>query len=200
MVLSLKQETERLNARAMPSKIEKIGRLKKMHLKNFMCHENLVVDFNERVNIFVGHNGSGKSAILTALVIGLGCSASTASRSSNIKRMYNEILDNILHKYIEILTIVSELIRRGENSCTIEITLDNNYIDAYEPEKYGRTISVSRHITLSGASSYKIRDEAGTVQSTSLTELKQLLMYMNIQVDNPICVLNQDAARTFLKE
>lgn len=93
-----------------------------------------------------------------------------------------------------------ELIRRGESSCTIEVLLDNDGIDAYDPEKYGKTILVTRHITSSGASSYKIRDEANVIRSTSLTELKQMLMYMNIQVDNPICVLNQEAARTFLKE
>lgn len=94
----------------------------------------------------------------------------------------------------------TELIRRGESSCTIEVFLDNDGIDAYDPEKYGTIISVTRHITSSGASSYKIKDQANTVRSTSLAELRQMLMYMNIQVDNPICVLNQEAARTFLKE
>lgn len=45
-----------------------------------------MINFNERVNLLVGNNGSGKSAILTALVVGLGCKASATNRSSNIKR------------------------------------------------------------------------------------------------------------------
>lgn len=51
-----------------------------------MCHQNLEVDFNKRTNLLIGNNGSGKSAVLTALIIGLGCKANATNRSSNIKR------------------------------------------------------------------------------------------------------------------
>jgi hypothetical protein len=62
------------------------GKILKMILKNFMCHGNLLVDFNKRVNILVGNNGSGKSAVLTALIIGLGSKAAATNRSSSLKR------------------------------------------------------------------------------------------------------------------
>lgn len=65
------------------------GKIVRMQLKNFMCHTNLVVDFNSNITIIVGNNGSGKSAILTALALGLGCRASTTSRSSSIKRRFS---------------------------------------------------------------------------------------------------------------
>ena len=37
-----------------------------------------------QVNFITGHNGSGKSALLTGLVVGLGGKASTTSRGSQI--------------------------------------------------------------------------------------------------------------------
>lgn len=51
-----------------------------------MCHERLKVDFNSRANLLIGQNGSGKSAILTALIVGLGCRATATNRSKSIKR------------------------------------------------------------------------------------------------------------------
>lgn len=62
------------------------GKLLRMRLINFMCHENLVINFHNRINLLIGNNGSGKSAILTALVIGLGSNARITNRSKNIKR------------------------------------------------------------------------------------------------------------------
>lgn len=62
------------------------GKILRMRLINFMCHSNLVVDFNRRVNLLIGNNGSGKSAVLTALVVGLGSNASKTNRSANMKR------------------------------------------------------------------------------------------------------------------
>lgn len=62
------------------------GKILRMQLKNFMCHRNLVVEFNKRANLLVGNNGSGKSAVLAALTIGLGCSANLTNRSSSVKR------------------------------------------------------------------------------------------------------------------
>lgn len=62
------------------------GKILRMHLRNFMCHGNFTIDFNKNVNLLVGSNGSGKSAVLTALIVGLGAKANVTSRSSNIKR------------------------------------------------------------------------------------------------------------------
>lgn len=73
-------------------------------------------------------------------------------------------------------------------------------MDTYDKELYGDKITVSRNILASGSSSYKLKDSGGRVISHSRQDLLKLMLYMNIQVDNPVFVLNQDAARTFLKE
>lgn len=50
-----------------------------------MCHQNLVIDFGENLNFIIGQNGSGKSAILTAIIIALGGKANFTNRGSSIK-------------------------------------------------------------------------------------------------------------------
>lgn len=154
------------------------GKILKMQLKNFMCHRNLIIDFNKRANLLVGNNGSGKSAILAALTVGLGCSANSTNRSSSLK----------------------QLIKHGETQATIEIHLENDSFDAFERDVYGNKIIVIRTVNASGGTSYKLKSENGTIISTSRSELHKLIMYLNIQVDNPVCVLNQDLARSFLKD
>lgn len=93
-----------------------------------------------------------------------------------------------------------ELIRTGEASATIEVHLSNNGGDSYEYDKYGDRIVVVRQISQSGSSSYKLKNANGNVISTSRADLLKLILYMNIQVDNPICVMTQDASRSFLRE
>lgn len=92
------------------------------------------------------------------------------------------------------------MIKRGENTATIEIQLENCDGDGYEIDKFGNKIVVIRTLTASGSSSYKLKNQLGQTVSTSRDELMRILMYLNIQVDNPVCVLNQDAARSFLRE
>ncbi|WP_055076926.1 AAA family ATPase [Pseudanabaena sp. 'Roaring Creek'] len=41
--------------------------IQQVKIKNFRCFENLTVNLNPDVNIFVGNNGSGKSAVLDAI-------------------------------------------------------------------------------------------------------------------------------------
>lgn len=94
----------------------------------------------------------------------------------------------------------AELIRRGENSATIDIHISNDGSDSYEHNKYGNRIIVVRHITLGGASTYKLKSEKGIVIATKRSELLKMIMFMNIQVDNPVCILTQDASRSFLRE
>lgn len=50
-----------------------------------MCHDALEVVLNPNVNFIVGRNGSGKSAILTALTVGLGARANVTSRGASVK-------------------------------------------------------------------------------------------------------------------
>ena len=46
------------------------GYIKKVKLRNFMSHENFELELGPQLNFIVGNNGSGKSAILTAITIG----------------------------------------------------------------------------------------------------------------------------------
>uniref|UniRef100_A0A182LZS7 Structural maintenance of chromosomes protein 6 n=1 Tax=Anopheles culicifacies TaxID=139723 RepID=A0A182LZS7_9DIPT len=154
------------------------GKVLKIVLKNFMCHRHLAVDFNKRANLLVGKNGSGKSAILAALTIGLGCNASQTNRCNSLK----------------------DLIKHGESQAVIEIHLENTCFDAYEKERFGSRIICERTLQASGGGSYKLKNEHGHVVSTSRAELLKVLLAFNIQVDNPICVLNQDLARSLLKD
>lgn len=78
--------------------------------------------------------------------------------------------------------------------------LANDGGDSYEPELYGDRIIVIRHITSAGTSTYKIQNANGRTISTSRSDLMKMTLYMNIQVDNPICVMTQDATRSFLRE
>ncbi|XP_073832880.1 structural maintenance of chromosomes 6 [Musca autumnalis] len=168
-------QSQRANTTIIHDK--RCGKILLMHLTNFMCHSNLTVEFHSRVNFLVGSNGSGKSAILAALVLGLGGSAKTTNRSRSAKAF----------------------IKNGETTAKIEIVLANDGPQPYEPEEYGDKIIIVRTISMSSGS-YAIKNESGHVVSKKVDDLHRILMYHNVQVDNPVFVLNQDSAREFLKE
>lgn len=64
-------------------------------MRNFMCHDALEVDLNPNVNFIVGRNGSGKSAILTAIMIGLGSKSKITNRGTSVKGRQNYFLNNL---------------------------------------------------------------------------------------------------------
>lgn len=71
----------------------------------------------------------------------------------------------------------------------------------FQGEIYGKEITVVRHINgTSGASTYKLKNENNRVVTSTRQDLVKLCCYLNIQVENPVLILNQDAARSFLKE
>ncbi|KAJ8681598.1 hypothetical protein QAD02_017390 [Eretmocerus hayati] len=150
------------------------GKILRVSVKNFMCHDHLEVVFNEQVNFIIGKNGSGKSAILTALTVGLGARASATDRGASAK----------------------EFIKTGKTSGSVEIDLTNRGPLAYKYETYGDKITVIR--TIGNTSSYRIKNYRGETISTKKEELNKIVSCMNIQVDNPVSVLSQDAARSFL--
>ena len=110
-------------------------------------------------------------------------------------------------------------IRSGQNSASVEITLRNegNYSifkcwwssicewsnrvkqylidfligeDSYRPDVYGKSISIIRTITKTGAGGYKIKDSNGKIVCDKKVreELDRILENFGIQVDNPIAV------------
>ncbi|XP_061708220.1 uncharacterized protein LOC133518575 [Cydia pomonella] len=158
-----------------PVEADTDGSICSIHVRNFFCHDNLQIDLNKNVNFVVGRNGSGKSAILTALVVGLGGRASATNRGNN------------LHSFI----------KKGANSASVEIKIRNSSEQAYKHDVYGDYITVERHLNASGGSSYKVKNAAGKVISTKFDEVNNIITAHDIQVDNPISVLNQDDARGF---
>ncbi|XP_037298719.1 structural maintenance of chromosomes protein 6 [Manduca sexta] len=151
------------------------GLIVSVRVRNFFCHENLEINLNPNVNFIVGRNGSGKSALLSALVVGLGGRAADTNRGSSL----------------------STFIKKGTNSATVEIKIKNNSPNAYKHDVYGDYITVVRTINASGGSSYKVKAASGEVVSTKYEEVNAIILAHDIQVNNPISVLNQDDARSF---
>lgn len=158
------------------------GSIKSITLQNFMCHSNFQLQLNPRINFISGLNGSGKSAIQTAIVVGFGGRASITDRGSSLKT----------------------LIKFGCSSAVISITIANceqesDVIGPFRPEVYGKEITVVRTILDSGNNPCKILNEYGKVVRGYKNELKKLTLHFNIFVDNPLCVMNQNMVKTFHK-
>ncbi|KAJ8356926.1 hypothetical protein SKAU_G00197200 [Synaphobranchus kaupii] len=154
-----------------------VGLVESIFLKNFMCHSLLgPFPFGDNVNFVIGNNGSGKSAILTALIVGLGGKATTTNRGSSLKGFVKE----------------------GESSADVSITLRNRGQDAYKPEVFGPAIIVELRISSEGLRTYKLKSKMGQLVSTKKEELVSILDHFNIQVDNPVSILTQEMSKHFL--
>lgn len=55
-----------------------------------MCHDHFAVDLGPLINFIVGKNGSGKSAVLTAITLCLGGKASATNRGQSLKSFIKE--------------------------------------------------------------------------------------------------------------
>lgn len=152
------------------------GIVEKIELRNFMCHANFSIEFGPKVNLVMGRNGSGKSAILTAIMIALGGKTSSTNRGSSLK----------------------DLVKKGEHSATITVTVRNQGSDAFKPEAYGSHIVIERRILAEGGGTWKMKSASGKIVATTKSELESFCDFANIQPDNPIHILTQDTARQFL--
>ncbi|MBN3308903.1 SMC6 protein, partial [Amia calva] len=154
-----------------------IGVIESISLKNFMCHNLLgPFEFGPNVNFIVGNNGSGKSAILTALIVGLGGKATITSRGLSLKGF----------------------VKHGENSADVTIKLRNRGTDAFKGDLYGDCIIIEQRISADGSRTCKLKSKSGHVISNKKEELTAILDHFNIQVDNPVSVLNQEMSKQFL--
>ena len=62
------------------------GVLESITCINFMCHDYLQVSLGPLINFIVGHNGSGKSAVLSAITLCLGGKATDTNRGGSLRR------------------------------------------------------------------------------------------------------------------
>ncbi|KAJ5639846.1 uncharacterized protein N7484_007708 [Penicillium longicatenatum] len=152
------------------------GILESVDCYNFMCHEHFSVTLGPLINFICGKNGSGKSAILTALTLCLGGKASATNRGQSLKNF----------------------IKEGKENSNIVVRIKNQGEGAYRPEVFGKSIIVERHFNRSGSSGFKIKAEKGNLISTKKAELDAITDYFSLQIDNPMNVLSQDSARQFL--
>ncbi|KAF1946743.1 P-loop containing nucleoside triphosphate hydrolase protein [Clathrospora elynae] len=152
------------------------GIIEEIQCINFMCHEHLTVTLGPLINFIIGHNGSGKSAVLTALTICLGGKATATNRAQNLK----------------------SLIKEGKDHAIVTVRVKNQGSLAYKPNEYGNSIIVERHFSRSGTSGFKLKDENGKMVTHKKAELEDILDAFSLQIDNPMNVLTQDMARQFL--
>lgn len=154
------------------------GIIEEIGCTNFMCHEQLTVKLGPLINFIIGHNGSGKSAVLTALTLCLGGKATATNRGQNLK----------------------SFIKAGKEWSTLSVKIKNQGIGAYKADYYGDSIIVERHFTQSGTSGFKLKDRNGKIVSVKKSELEDIIDHFGLQIDNPLNVLTQDMARQFLND
>lgn len=152
------------------------GILESVHVINFMCHENYMFDLGPLINFICGKNGSGKSAILTAITLCLGGKASSTNRGQSLK----------------------SFIKEGKENASIIVRIRNKGDGAYLPDAYGDTILVERNFSRSGTSGFKLKNERGHLVSHKRADLDEICDHFALQIDNPMNVLSQDSARQFI--
>ncbi|XP_073683630.1 structural maintenance of chromosomes protein 6 [Garra rufa] len=159
------------------SSVGDIGVIESITLRNFMSHHLLgPFKFGPNVNFIVGNNGTGKSAILTALIVGLGGKATTTNRGTSLKGF----------------------VKYGEGFADIKVKLKNRGNDPYKGDIYGDSICIEHRISSDGCRTCKIKNKTGNVISTKKEELTAILDHFGIQVDNPVSILNQEMSKQFL--
>ncbi|XP_018430897.1 PREDICTED: structural maintenance of chromosomes protein 6-like [Nanorana parkeri] len=119
---------------------------------------------------------SGKSAVVTALIVGLGGKAATMNGGSSIK----------------------EFVKEGQTSADISIRLRNRGSDAFRPEVYGDSIVVQQHLTVDGGRTYKLKSKTGSIVSSKKEELVSILDHFNIQIDNPVSILTPEMSKLLM--
>ena len=126
-----------------------------------------------------GANGSGKSAVLLGVVLGLFAESKQTKRYSRVQ----------------------DFVQKGSRRAVVQVTLRNEGEDAYKPDVYGKVITFKRTISDKGVSSVSLVGESSHTVSgkAAREEGARIQKALNISVDNPIVILQQDQAKELLK-
>ena len=84
------QRLQRKSEKRMDNQAAESGIIESVTCTNFMCHTKLHIALGPLINFIIGHNGSGKSAVLTALTLCLGGKATATNRGQNLKSFVKE--------------------------------------------------------------------------------------------------------------
>ncbi|KAG5461967.1 MAG: hypothetical protein BJ554DRAFT_5760 [Olpidium bornovanus] len=182
-----KVKREKRRGSSGPEDPAEAGIIESITLADFMCHRKMEFTFGPQINFIIGHNGSagfgawskgGKSAILTALTLCFGGKANVTQRGSK----------------------VADFVRDGATRSEITVRIKNQGSEAFLPEKYGKTIVVTRRFAKEGGAQWIVRSADGSyVAAKPREELSYICDAFGIQVDNPLIILSQDTSREFLK-
>ena len=173
---ALAKRTNQQQQQQRDNTVAQSGIIESVTCYNFMCHTRLHVELGPLINFIVGENGSGKSAVLTALTLCLGGKASDTNRGGSLK----------------------SFVKEGQDHGSLVVKIKNGGTDAYQPDVYGHTIIVERHFSKTGASGFKIRSATERIISTKKQEVDEISEWYALQIGNPLTVLSQDNARQFL--
>lgn len=166
------------------------GILQSVRLDRFMSHDCFSYDLGPNVNIINGANGSGKSAIVAALQLGLGARPGQTERG-------NRLDDHIKHNEASAVITIKILNRKIPNA--IDMT--------YKHDIYGDIITIERRLVRgrngkSGSSSWSVRgkkriDKLPTGQ-TPRREVMEIVDHFGFMVHNPVAILTQTKSKAFL--
>ncbi|KAF7146871.1 hypothetical protein RHSIM_Rhsim03G0166000 [Rhododendron simsii] len=133
------------------------GIISKIRLENFMCHSNLEIEFGDSINFVTGQNGSGKSAILTALCVAFGCRAKGTQRAATLK----------------------DFIKTGCSYAVVDLQIKNQGDDAFKPDLYGDMIIIERRISET-TSSLVLKNQQGRKVASRREDLRELVEHFNV--------------------
>eukprot|EP00629_Pelagomonadales_sp_RCC1024_P006092 CAMPEP_0119280384 /NCGR_PEP_ID=MMETSP1329-20130426/22507_1 /TAXON_ID=114041 /ORGANISM="Genus nov. species nov., Strain RCC1024" /LENGTH=452 /DNA_ID=CAMNT_0007280969 /DNA_START=188 /DNA_END=1542 /DNA_ORIENTATION=+ len=154
------------------------GLIHEISMSQFMCHRKLTISPCRRINFINGANGSGKSAILAALQICLGASAKSTHRGNKM----------------------GDLVREGwDGDAWVQVTLVNEGSDAARPELYGNRITIKRTFRRKGKNQLELIGQDGFTKSRDRKDLRYILDALKVSVDNPVCVLDQENSKNFIR-
>ncbi|XP_057804660.1 structural maintenance of chromosomes protein 6B-like isoform X2 [Salvia miltiorrhiza] len=118
----------------------------------------------------------GKSAILTALCVAFGCRARGTQRANTLK----------------------DFIKSGCSYALVQVEIKNQGEDAFKHELYGDIIIVERRITESAGGNIALKNSQGRKIGSKREDLREIVEYFNIDVENPCTIMSQDKSREFL--
>lgn len=95
-------------------------------------------------------------------------------------------------------TSLKGFIQQGQSQAKISLRLGNSGEEAFQPEVYGKSITIERTLNKDGGGSYKLKNSKDKTVSTRREDLQAMLDHWGIQPDSPLCILSQDNSRQFL--